>query len=138
MTDTSDADKAAADKLLSLFQMWEKTGLAAWSWTNPRWYRQATTVNAELLRFACDRLQKDMTFQKEALKCRNPAELQDLQGKFLREAFEQYSAETSRLIRMNSDALEAIAGSGVAGNSSSATRKPRRTREGRLPQRVRT
>ncbi|MFV0332482.1 MAG: phasin family protein [Tropicimonas sp.] len=104
----STAGETAAEKLLSLYEAWEKAGMGAWGVTSPRMMRQVAAMNAEMLRFVCDRFQQDLAFQSDALKCRNPAELQALQGRFFQQAFEQYCAEMGNVARMSCEAADTV------------------------------
>lgn len=115
MAEKTSAAQAATEQMMSHFEDWQKAGLGAWAWSNPEWFRQMTAINAEVTRFVTDRLQQDLEFQTQLLQCRDPAELRELQGRFFKEAFEQYSAETGKLVQMNRAALDAATGRGAGG-----------------------
>ncbi|MDV7143925.1 phasin family protein [Tropicimonas sp. TH_r6] len=110
MNDAGQAAEAARERMTSLFEDWQAAGLGAWSWANPVWFRQIATINAEVTRFVTDRLRQDVEFQTELMQCRDPAEMQEVQGRFLKNAFDQYSAETGKLVQMNRDAYDAVTG----------------------------
>ncbi|WP_165354630.1 phasin family protein [Tropicimonas sp. IMCC6043] len=105
MTAETDAVKTATATMMSIFEDWQKAGLGAWAWTNPAWYETALEVNTELARFVSDRIRQDLEFQAELMQCRDAASFREVQGKFLKEAFGQYSAETGKLVRMSQEAM---------------------------------
>ena len=114
MTDKIATAQAATDRVLSLFEDWQKAGLGVWAMANPAWYEKMAEMNVEIARFLTDRLKQDVDFQALLFQCRNPAELRDLQCQFMKDAFEQYSAETGKLLKMNGAALDAATGRGEA------------------------
>lgn len=110
MTAETDAVKTVTATMMSIFEDWQKAGLGSWAWANPAWYEQALEVNSEIARFIVDRIRQDLEFQSELLQCRDPAAFREIQGRFLKEAFDQYSAETGKLVRLNQAALDAATG----------------------------
>lgn len=108
MAKRNDDAKAATDQMMSLFEEWQNAGLAAWAWTNPSLLQQMSEINSEVVQFVSDRIRQDVQFQQELMKCRDPAEFRELQGQFLKDAFDQYSAETGKLVQMNQAALKAM------------------------------
>ncbi len=115
MTDTTEATQAAMERMASLFEDWQSAGLGVWAWANPQWFRHVAAMNAELTRFVSERLQQDLEFQSQLMQCRDPLEFRELQGRFLKDAFDQYSAETGKLVQMNRSALDAATGRGADG-----------------------
>ncbi len=113
MTEKNMAAQAATEQMVSLFEDWQKAGLGAWAMANPAWYAKVAEMNVEIARFISDRLKQDLDFQAQLLQCRDPAALRELQCQFMKEAFEQYSAETGKLFRMNGAALDAATGRGT-------------------------
>ena len=115
MTGKKSAADAATEQMTTLFEDWQKAGLGAWAWANPAWFRQVTEINSEIARFVADRLRQDLEFQSEVLQCRDPLELREIHGRFIRDAFDQYSAETGKLVQMNRAALDAATGRDAGG-----------------------
>ncbi|SDK90092.1 Phasin protein [Aliiruegeria lutimaris] len=112
MPEMNTTAQAVTEQMMSLFEDWQKAGLGAWAWANPLWYQMVVEMNSEIARFISDRLKQDFDFQAQLLQCRDPAALRELQCRFMKEAFEQYSAETGKLFKMNNAALDAVTGRG--------------------------
>lgn len=55
-------------------------------------------ISAELAQFLSDRIAEDIRTQHEIMSCSNPADLVHIQMRFLQKAFDQYSAETGKII----------------------------------------
>ena len=70
-------------------------------------------------RFFTQRLEQDLETQRELLACKNPAELIEVQSRFMKSAMEQYSEEAKRLLQMMSNATEEIAEDASADHSRS-------------------
>jgi hypothetical protein len=47
------------------------------------------------------------------MQCHDPAEFSRIQGEFLKTAFDQYSAETGKLVQMNQAVLDSVMGRGT-------------------------
>lgn len=62
-------------------------------------------ISAELAQFLSDRIAEDMRTQHEILNCANPADLMHIQMRFLQKAFDQYSAETGKIIGIGNTVL---------------------------------
>ncbi|WP_019953963.1 phasin family protein [Yoonia vestfoldensis] len=72
----------------------------AMSWMNAPWIDTMTEVGGELASFVADRFRQDIALQQALLRCRSLAEAQHKQAEFLQKAFDQYQAETGKLIAM--------------------------------------
>jgi hypothetical protein len=57
----------------------------------------------EMADFIAERIRQDLSTQQAMLRCRSLDEFRDLQSRFLRTAFDQYSGEASRLIGIGRD-----------------------------------
>ena len=60
-------------------------------------------VQHEIADFIAERIRQDMETQQELLRCRNLEDVRNVQARFFRTAFDQYAAETSRLVKLGGD-----------------------------------
>lgn len=60
---------------------------------------------AEVVQFVAERIAEDVKTQHEIMACKNPADLVHIQQRFLQKAFDQYSAETGKLVKIGSDLM---------------------------------
>lgn len=60
----------------------------------------ATTMNAEMMSFMNQRLNRDIEFTQSMSKCENWAGVVDVQQKWARQATEEYFAEASKLVQL--------------------------------------
>ena len=65
----------------------------------------AADIGAEVVQFVAARIAEDVQTQHEIIHCRNPADLVHIQMRFLQRAFEQYSAETGKLVNLGNEVL---------------------------------
>ncbi len=63
----------------------------------------AGDLGSEVVQFVAERIAEDVRTQHEIIECRNPTELVHIQHRFLQKAFDQYSAETGKLVKMSKD-----------------------------------
>lgn len=107
-------DSARNDTHSNIFETmwsdWQDAASGAAGWPNSDWVNTLVEINAEIASFVSDRLREDMRMQAEVLNCTNPVELREIQGRFLKTAFEQYSAKTGDLVRLNQAALSSFMG----------------------------
>lgn len=66
-------------------------------------------IMAESTRFVSERLQNDHETQKAMLRCRNPADLVQLQSEFFRKAVEQFTSEAQRVFEIMTQASDEVA-----------------------------
>ena len=66
----------------------------------PAWLGNLAHLGFEITSFVADRIQKDIKTQHALMHCKTLAEVQHVQARFLQEAFDQYHAETGRLVEM--------------------------------------
>ena len=69
------------------------------------WFDTMGEMGGEIASFVAERIQEDIKTQHEILHCTDPAELQEIQVRFLKTAFEQYSAETGKLVELGQEFL---------------------------------
>ena len=67
-------------------------------------------VGAEVMQFVTDRIAADMETQKEIMQCRTPADLMEVQQSFLKKAFDEYTAETGKLVQMGTEMMHGALG----------------------------
>ncbi|MGB3316519.1 MAG: phasin family protein [Albidovulum sp.] len=65
----------------------------------------AVDIGAEVVQFVAARIAEDVYTQHEIMHCKTPTDLVHIQMRFLQKAFEQYSAETGKLITLGNDTL---------------------------------
>lgn len=63
-------------------------------------------MNTEVLRFLGERLQEDLKTQRALMQCRDIAKMSEIQSEFLRKAFDQYTAETGKMVQMSMQIVE--------------------------------
>ncbi|WP_068109875.1 phasin family protein [Tropicimonas marinistellae] len=98
------------DRMAEYMIDWQKTGFGTLFWMSPVWVRAMSDVSAEVAQFVSERIREDVRTQQEILQCRDPVELREIQGRFLKTAFDQYSAETGRLVRLQRAVLDELTG----------------------------
>ncbi|MFD0978984.1 MULTISPECIES: phasin family protein [Tropicimonas] len=96
--------------MAELLSDWQRAGMGALAWMNPVWVRSMTEMGNEMMQFSSDRIREGIRFQGEILQCCDPVAFREIQGRYLKTAFEQYSAETGKLVRMNRAALDEVTG----------------------------
>mgnify|MGYP001827623066 CR=1 FL=1 len=74
-------------------------------WLGTAWLEGMGQIGAELADFLAARIGEDVKTQHEILHCKDPAELQTIQARFMARAVEQYSAETGKLVEMSQDMI---------------------------------
>lgn len=62
-------------------------------------------VGAEIAQFVSERMTEDIRTQQDILNCTNPTDLMHIQMRFLQTAFDQYAAETGKLVSIGNAAL---------------------------------
>lgn len=63
-------------------------------------------VRQEVADFVSTRIRHDMETQQELLRCRNFDELREVQTRFIKTAMDQYTAESTRLMEIGSEAIQ--------------------------------
>ncbi len=67
------------------------------------WAETMGELGTEVASFVAERIKEDVKTQHEILHCKDPAELQEIQARFLKTAFDQYTAETGKLVEMSQE-----------------------------------
>ena len=101
---TSIADTAIATGEAVIKQI-EDAGLGPMRWMSTNWIEAMAELNSEVVSFVADRIREDVQAQHEILHCKSLQDLQKTQMNFLEKAYEQYTSETGKLIKMSMDIL---------------------------------
>ncbi len=99
-TITSEDPVALGQAFLKQF---EDAGLGPMRWMGASWHEAVADMNSELATFVADRIKEDVKTQHELLHCKSAQELQKAQVAFLEKAYQQYTSETGKLIKMGLD-----------------------------------
>lgn len=109
MTDKADLKTdTQTDALVGTLAAIQQAGLGTMAGMSSAWLETVSDMGAEVMSFLAERVKQDVDTQHKILHCKNPAELQELQGHFVKKAMEQYHAETGKLVEMGSDSLAPI------------------------------
>lgn len=97
----------------------QQAQLASLGWLGTDWAARMQEIGQEVADFVAARIQEDMKTQHALMNCKSPAEVQEVQLAFLTRAFEDYSAETGKLVEMTqqmmADAADGAGPSEAAG-----------------------
>ncbi|MGB5864594.1 MAG: phasin family protein [Sulfitobacter sp.] len=93
------AEPPAAAPRLQQAGFGNMTGLGA------AWIEVLSDMNAEVVGFLAERIKEDVKTQHEILHCKDAAELNRIQSKFIQRATDQYRAETGKLVELGSKAF---------------------------------
>lgn len=74
--------------------------LAPAAWMSTGWFERVTDLGSEITTFVAERIKEDVRTQHALLHCKSLAEVQHVQADFLQKAFDQYRAETGKLVEM--------------------------------------
>jgi hypothetical protein len=77
-------------------------------WMSTAWIESLADLGSEATSFLAERIRQDVKTQHAILHCKSPAELQHLQAEFMQRAFDQYAAETGKLIMISAEIAEKI------------------------------
>ncbi len=94
----------------------QKAGLGSLAWLGTDWMQNMTDLGGEMRRFMADRIKEDVKTQHEILHAKDMTEVQTIQAQFLKDAFDQYAAETGKLVEMSHEFI-AKAQARVSGKS---------------------
>lgn len=64
------------------------------------WFERVSDLGSEVMSFVAERIKQDVETQHALLRCKSLSEVQHVQAEFLQKAFDQYQAETGKLIEM--------------------------------------
>ncbi|KIC49059.1 phasin family protein [Tateyamaria sp. ANG-S1] len=88
--------------MLDAMANWQAAGLGALNWFGPSTIERMGDMGAEWMTFVAERVREDVALQHGLLHAKSPAEVQQLQMRFLQKAMDQYTAETGKMIEMSS------------------------------------
>lgn len=88
------------DRIIDTLTLSQQEALEAAEIAGRTVFAGLTLMQAEIAEFVSERIREDLDAQNDLLRCRNLAEVREVQGRFLRRAFDQYAQETSRLMRL--------------------------------------
>lgn len=74
--------------------------LAPAAWIGTVWAERMADLGSEITTFVAERIKEDVQTQHALLYCKSLAEVQHVQAEFLQKAFDQYQAETGKLVAM--------------------------------------
>lgn len=83
----------------------QKMGFGPIAWMGVEWCNCMTEMGSELMQFVADRIKEDVKIQHEILNAKDVGQVQEIQTRFMTKAFDQYAAETGKLIEMSSDMI---------------------------------
>lgn len=102
MTDESAAAAPGEHKrdFLDAMAEMQRAGLGSLSWMGVAWIEAMGDLGAEVASFIAERIREDAKTQHEILHATNAEDLQRVQGEFLQRAIDQYTAETGRIVEL--------------------------------------
>ncbi|MEO0914420.1 MAG: phasin family protein [Pseudomonadota bacterium] len=103
--DVKTKPTAPAEQAVEAFQ---KLGFGPMNPMGTAWIETMGEMGSELVSFVADRVKEDVKTQQEVLHCKDIAELQRIQTEFFQKAFEQYTAETGKIVEIGSHLLAGL------------------------------
>lgn len=73
------------------------------NWMGTAWFENLTNLGAEITTFVTERIKEDVQTQHALLHCKTISDVQHVQAQFMQKAFDQYQAETGKLIEMTGE-----------------------------------
>ncbi|MEH6645979.1 phasin family protein [Sulfitobacter sp.] len=80
--------------------------LAPTAWMGTAWFERVADLGSEITTFVADRIKEDAKTQHALLNCKSMVEVQHVQAEFLQKAFDQYHAETGKLVELTGQMAE--------------------------------
>lgn len=74
--------------------------LAPAGWMGSGLFERVADLGSEITTFVAERIKEDVKTQHALLHCKSLPEVQKVQAEFLQKAFDQYRAETGKLVEM--------------------------------------
>lgn len=108
MTRTTKREKDAQPTMAEAIGRMQGLGLSSLAWLGAAWAEKMGEMSSEVLQFMADRIKEDVKFQHACLHCKDPAQLQKLQGEFIQKAIDQYTAETGKLAEMSASLIPGL------------------------------
>jgi hypothetical protein len=103
MTEKSKTTEDPMQSAAAAFAEWQKAGFGPMAWMGTGWITGLGDMSGEVMRFVADRIKEDVKTQHEILHAKDITEVQGIQTRFLRDALDQYAAESGKLIEMGND-----------------------------------
>lgn len=82
-----------------------ESSLKTFAMLGTNWMYSVTGFTAEVAQFLTERVQQDLKLQHLLLHCQDMDELRQIQSNFVRDALEQYTAETGKLVHLGQDMI---------------------------------
>ena len=102
---TTQEKSPKAEPVPAAFQALQEAGFGSMVGLSAAWVEAMGDMGAEVLSFIAERVKEDVKTQHQILHCKNMTELQEIQGKFIQKALDQYQIETGKLVEMGTKAL---------------------------------
>lgn len=83
-----------------------KAGFGPAVWFPMSVFKSINSMGAEVVQFMADRFEEDIKLQNEIFKCKDLAQLSEIQVKFFETAVDQYTAKTEKLAQISNEILE--------------------------------
>ena len=96
----------AANAMASLAEL-QKAGMGSMVWLGKAMAEGMSGLGSEVLKFVAARITEDVKTQHEILHCKDVAQLQHFQARFLQKAIDQYTAETGKLVQLSNELVSA-------------------------------
>lgn len=93
-TEASKQPEGASDPFVAFMPVFPA------GWMGIAWFARLAELGSEVSSFVAERIREDVQTQHRLLHCKSLPEVQKVQAEFLQKAFDQYQAETGKLIRM--------------------------------------
>lgn len=104
---TTDETPGGPTRMLDDAAALQAYGFNAMTGMGIAWVEALGDMGSEVLSFVADRIREDVRTQHRMLHCKDMGEMQRIQAEFVRNAIEQYQAETGKLVEMSRDLMNA-------------------------------
>lgn len=104
VSEKSKTDEAPANSFAEM----QAAGLGNMVGLGTAWFEAMGDMSTEVMDFVTERIKEDVKTQHQILNCKNMSELQQIQAGFLEKAFEQYQAETGKLLEMSTKVFKKL------------------------------
>jgi hypothetical protein len=94
--------ESPADKVIDTMTHSQQEALHAMEVAGTTLMTGLNEMQREIADFVAKRIREDMETQQDLLRCRNLDDVRAVQTRFFRNAMDQYSAETTRLMKLGS------------------------------------
>jgi hypothetical protein len=104
MPEKSKASEAATEAERSVkgaISEMQEAGFGSLTWLGTDWMTTMSDIGGEMMRFMADRIKEDVKTQHEILHAKDITDVQAIQTRFMKDAFDQYAAETGKLVKIS-------------------------------------